>query len=104
MLGLLGWRFLELEKIIAQVVGHDNITGACDVVPGNGETKEQGTVPIDRYTVEFLEVLDEAVGIFFAKILYAKRIHHKGESDGFGAILPKGRGAGNRHKAELRNV
>ena len=94
MLGLLGWRFLELEKIIAQVVGHDNITGACDVVPGNGETKEQGTVPIDRYTVEFLEVLDEVVGVLFSDVLDAKVVNGEGEKYGLGVVLPQRRGSG----------
>ena len=95
---------MELEKISAKVVGHANVTGARDVVPGNGETAVNGTGTIDGYTVDFLEGLDEVVIIFFAGIFDAKIIHYKGKSDGFGGIIPKGRGAGNGRKSELRKV
>ena len=100
----LGWRVLELEKSSAKLVGRANVTGAHDVVPGNVETTLEGTDPIDAYTVKFLEGLDEVVGIFFADIFDAKIIHHKGKSDGFGSMIPKGGGVGNRRKAEPRKV
>ena len=93
MLVLLGWRVLELENSSAKVVVHANATGVRDVVPENGYT-----------SVEFMEGLDEVVCIFFAGIFDAKTIHHKGNSDGFGGMLPKVRGAGNGRKAKLRKV
>ena len=51
------------------IVGHGYVAGACGLVPGNGKSTGEGTSPVDVYGVQFLECLDEVVGVFLANVL-----------------------------------
>ena len=62
---------------------------------------EEGTSPVNGGGVEFLEGLDEVVGVLFSGVLDAKVFYDKGESYGFGAVLPQRQGSGYRGKTEL---
>ena len=55
-----------------EILGHGDVTGVCGVFPVDGESTEEGTSLVDRDGVEFLEGLDEVVGVLFSDVLYAK--------------------------------
>ena len=46
---------LEFMKGCLEIVWHRYVAGACGVVPGNGKSAEEGTVPVDGDGVQFLE-------------------------------------------------
>ena len=71
------------------------------VVPVDCESAEEGTSPVDGDGVEFLEVLDEVVGVLFSNVLDAKVVYDEGEKYGFGVVLPQRRGYGYRGKPNL---
>ena len=56
-------RMLEFVKGCLEIFWHGDVTGACGIVPVNGESAEEGTGPVDGYGVQFLERLDEMVGV-----------------------------------------
>ena len=87
-----------------EILGHGNVTGVCGVVPVYGESVEEGTSPVDGDGVEFLEGLDEVVGVLFSDLLHAKVVYDKGEKYGFGVMLPQRRGSGYRGESELGEV
>ena len=76
----------------------------CGVVPVDGESAEEGTSLVDGDGVEFLEGLDEVVGVLFSDVLDAKVIYDEGEKYGFSVMLPQSRGSGYRGKTELGKV
>ena len=52
-----------------EIFGHGDVTGVCGVVSVDGESAEEGTSPVDGDGVEFLEGLDEVVGVLFSDAL-----------------------------------
>ena len=70
---------LEFVKGFLEIFGHGDVTCACGIVPVNGESVEEGTGPVDRDGIQFLEVLDEVVGVFLANVLDPKVVNNKGE-------------------------
>ena len=89
---------LEFVQSCLEIFWHGYVTGACGVVPVNSDSAEQGTGPVDGDGVEFLEVLNEVVGILFSNVFDSKVINDEGENDGLGGVLPDCRGSGNRGK------
>ena len=51
----------------------------CGVVPVDGESTEEGTNPVNGDGVEFLEGLDEVVGVLFSDVLDDKFVYDEGE-------------------------
>ena len=79
---------LEFEQGCLEIFWNGDVAGACGIVPVNGDSAEEGTRPVDGDGVEFLEGLDEVVGVRFAYILDPKVINDEGENDGLGGVLP----------------
>ena len=79
-----------------EIVGHVYVAGACGVVLRNEKSTEEGTGPVYGDGVQFLEGLDEVVGVFLADVLDPKVVENEGENDGLGGVLPELRGSGNR--------
>ena len=75
MLGALGCWMLEFQQVCLEIFGHVYVTGVCGVVPVDGESTEEGTSPVDGDGVEFLEGLDEVVGVLLSDILDAKVVY-----------------------------
>ena len=84
-----------------KIVGHGYVAGACGVIPGNGKSTEEGTGLVDEDGVQFLEGLDEVVGILLADILDPKVVNNEGESDGIGGVIPDRRSSGNRGESKM---
>ena len=76
-----------------EIFGHADVTGVCGIVPIDGESSEEGTSPVDGDGVEFLEVLDEVVGVLFSNVLDAKVVYNEGKKYGFGVVFPQRRGS-----------
>ena len=87
-----------------EICGCGDVTGVCGVVPFDIESTEEGTSPVNGDGVEFLDGLDDVVGVLFSDILDAKVVHNEGEKYGFGVVLPQLRGSGYRGKTELGEV
>ena len=87
-----------------EIFGHGDVTGVCGIVPVDGESAEEGTSPVNGDGVEFLEGLDEVVGILFSDVLDAKVVYDEGEEYGFGVVLPQCQGSGYRGETELGEV
>ena len=69
--------------------GHGDVTVLCGVVPVDGESTEDGTSPFNGDGVEFLEDLDEVVGVLFSDVLDAKVVNNEGGgNDGLDGVLP----------------
>ena len=79
---------LEFVKGCLEIFWHGDVTGACGIVPVNGESAEEVNGPVNGYCVEFLEGLDEVVGALFANVLDPKVINNEGENYGLGVVLP----------------
>ena len=60
-----------------EILGHGDVTGVCGVVPVDGESAEEGTIAIDGDGVEFLQGLDEVVGVLFSGVLDSKVVYDK---------------------------
>ena len=88
MLRAFGRRMLEFMKGCLEKFGHGYVAGACGVIPGNGKSAEEVTGPVDGYDVQFLEGLDEVVGVFLTDLLDPKVVDNEGENDGLGGVLP----------------
>ena len=88
MLWAFGSRMLEFEQVRLEIFGYGDVARACGIVLVNGESAEEGTVPVNGNGVEFLEGLDEVVGVLFADVLDPKVIHNEGENDGLGGVFP----------------
>ena len=71
------------------IFGHGYVTGVCGVVPVDGKSAEEGTSPVDGDGVEFLEGLDEVVGVLLSGLLDAEVVYDEGEEYGFGVVLPQ---------------
>ena len=84
-----------------EIFGHGDVTGVCGVVPVDGESAEEGTSPVDGYGVEFLEGLDEVVGVLFSNVLDTKNVYDEGEKYWFGVVLPQSRVLGTGAKLNL---
>ena len=95
---------LEFVKGCLDIFGHGDVAGACSIVPVNGEYAEEGTGPVDGDGVQFLEGLDEVVGVFLADVIDPKVVNDEGENDGLGGVLPERRGSGNRGKSKEGKV
>ena len=76
----------------------------CGIVPVNGESAEEGTSPVDGDGVEFLEGLDEVVGVLFSDVFDTKVVYNEGEEYGFGVVIPQCWGSGYRGETELDEV
>ena len=74
------------------------------IVPVDGESIEEGTGPVDVDGVEFLEGLDEVVGVLFSGVIDAKVVNDEGEKYGLGGVLPQPWGSGYRGETELGEV
>ena len=101
MLRAFGRRILEFEKGCLEIFGHRDVAGACGIVPVNSESAEEGTGPVDGDGVQFLEGLDEVVGVFLAVVLDPKVVNNEGENDGLGGVLPESRSYGNRGEPKM---
>ena len=101
MLRAFGRRMLGFLKGYLEILWHGDFIGACGVVPVNGESAVEGTGPVDGYGVQFLEGLDEVVGVFLADVLDPKVVNDEGENDGLGGILPERRSSGNRGESKM---
>ena len=99
-----GRRILEFVQGCLDIFWHGDVAGAYSIVPVNGESAEEGTSPVDGDGVEFLEGLDEVVGILLANVFDTKVINYKGDNDGLGGMLPERRDSGNRDKANMGKV
>ena len=64
MLRVFGRRMLEFVKGCLEIFEHGDVAGACGVVPVNDDYTEEGTGPVDGDGKQFLEGLDEVVGVF----------------------------------------
>ena len=73
----------------------------CGVVPVDGESTEEGTSTLNGDGVEFLEGLDEVVGVLFSDVLDAEVVYDEGEPYGFFVVLPQCRGYRYRGKTDL---
>ena len=104
MLWAFGRRMLEFVQGCLEIFWHGDVTGACGIVTVNGKSAEEGTGPVDGDGVEFLEGLDEVVGVLFADVLDPKVINGEGEKDGLGGVIPESRGSGNRGEATMGEV
>ena len=71
-----------------EILGHGDVTCVCDVVPVDGDSAEDGTSPVDGYGIEFLEGLDEVIGVLFSDVLDTKYVYNEGEPYEFGVVLP----------------
>ena len=63
---------LEFEQGYLEIFWHGDVASACSIVPVKGESAEEGTGPVNGDGVEFLEGLDEVVGVLFADVLDPK--------------------------------
>ena len=61
----------------------------CGIVPVDGESVEEGTRPVHGYSVEFLEGLDDVVGILLSNVLDTKVVNEEGEKYGLGIVPPQ---------------
>ena len=104
MLRVFGRRMLQFLKGCSEIFGHGDITSACGIFPGKGESAEEGTGPVDGYGIQFLEVLDEVVGVFLADVFDPKAIDDEGENDGLGGVPQEHRGSGNRGEDKVGEV
>ena len=95
---------MKVVECFLDVCGHGYVTNAFGVVPVNGETAIEGSSPVDGYSIELLESLDDMVRRVFSNVLDTKIVNHKGEADVFGDMLPKGRGSSDRGVAKLGKV
>ena len=96
-----GRRMLKFVKGSLEIFWHGDVAGAWGIVSINGESAEEGTGPVDGYRVEFLEGLDEVVGILFTDVLDPEVIYDEGEKYGLGGVLPELWGSGNRGEAKM---
>ena len=76
----------------------------CGIVPVNGESAEEGTVPVDGYGVEFLQGLDVVFDVIFSDVLDTKVVNDEGENDGLGFVLSHRQVSGYRGENELGKV
>ena len=76
----------------------------CSIVPVDGESSEEGTSTVDRDSVEFLEGLDEVVGVLFSESTFGIVVNDEGEKYGLGVVLPQRRVSGYRGETELGEV
>ena len=84
-----------------EIFGHGDVAGACGIVPVIGESAEEGTGPVYGDGIQFLEGLEEVVGVFFAEVLDPKVINDRGENDGLGGVIIERRGSSNRGKPKV---
>ena len=96
-------RMLEFVKVCLEIFLHGDVVGACGIVPVNGESAEEGTVPFYGDGIQFLEGLDEVVGFFLAGVLDPK-LQQRGRNYGLGGVLPERRGSRNRGKSKVGKV
>ena len=78
MLWAFGRLILEFVQGCLGIFWHGYVIGVCGIVPVNGESAEKVTGPVDGDGVEFLEDLDEVVGVLFADVLDSKLINDEG--------------------------
>ena len=104
MLWAFGRRMLEFVQCCLEIFWHGDVAGACGIVPVDGDSAEEGTGPVNGDGVEFLEGLDEVVGVLFADVLDPKVINDKGENYGLGVVLPESGGSGNRGETKMGKV
>ena len=100
MLRAFGRRMMEFMKGCLEIFGHGHVVGACGVSPVNGKSAEEGSGPVDGDGVQFLEGLDEVVGVFLEDVLHPKVVDDKRENDGLGGVLPESKSSGNRGESK----
>ena len=71
-----------------EIFGRGYVAVACSIVPVNVKSAEEGTGPVNGDGIQFLEGLDEVVGVFLANVLDPKVINDEGENDRLGGVLP----------------
>ena len=104
MLWSFGRRMLEFEQGCLEIFWNGDVAGACDIVPINGYYAEEGNGPVDGDGVEFLEGLDEVVGVISADVLDHKVINYEEKNNGIGGMLPERWGSGNRGEYKMVEV
>ena len=95
---------LEFVKGCLDIFRHGDVTGACGIVPVNGDSVEEGTSPVDGDSIQFFEGLDEVVWIFLSDVLDPKFVDDEGENDELGGVLPERSSSGNRGKSKVGKV
>ena len=95
---------LEFEQGCLEIFGNGDAAGACGIVPVNGESSEEEIGPVDGDGIQFLEGLDEVVGVFLSNVLDPKVINNERENYGLGGVLPELWGSGNRGEAKMGKV
>ena len=95
---------LKLVEGLLDVCVHGDVTYALVVVPVNGETAIEGSSPVNGDSIYLIERLDEMVRRVLADVLDTKIVDHKGESDVFGGMLPKGRSSSDGGLAKIGKV
>ena len=75
MLRAFGRQMLEFVKGCLEIFRYGDVAGACHIVPANGDSAEEGIVPVDGDGIQFLEGLDEVVGVLLASVLEPKVIN-----------------------------
>ena len=82
MLQAFGRRMFKFVKACLDIFGHGDVACACGIVPVNGEFLEEGTGPADGGGIQFLEGLDEVVGVFLGDVLDPQVINDEGKMMG----------------------
>ena len=78
------WMIVFLE-LFFDVAGHGDVNvsmwHAILVVPFEGDSTVEASVPICRDCVGFIECVDEVVCMFFADVFHAKVVNHESETN-----------------------
>ena len=104
MLRPFGRRILEFEKGCLEIFWHGDVESGCGLVPVNGASTEEATGPVNGYGVQFLEGLDEVVGVFLVDVIDPKVVNDEVKNDGLGDVLPEHRSSGNRGEPKMGKV
>ena len=84
-----------------EILGHGYVAVACSIITGNGKSTEEGTGSVDGDGVQFLEGLDEVVGVLLVDTLDPKVVDDEEESDGLSGVFPERRSSGNRGESKM---
>ena len=104
MLQAFGRPMLGFVKGCLEIFGNVDVAGTCVIVPVNGESAEEGTGTVNGDGIQFLEGLDEVVGVLLDNVLDPKVINDEGENDGLRGVLPERRGSGNTGEVKVGEV
>ena len=69
------------EKDFVDVAVHGQTTGSLVVIPFKIDSGKFGSLPVCRYLIEFLEGIEEVIGMLAACVLHSEVIHYQYECD-----------------------